>query len=120
MTAGNRIASAALVRAPQPTRVIRLTGRLTYGPACEERYRELCRVIQKGFRRVIFDLSAVPDIDSAGIGFLVGCLTTLRLSGGTLCLAAPSGRVLRALLITNLERVFPVAESAEAAMQSGV
>lgn len=116
MTAGAIFVGAALARPQIPTRVLRFAGRLTYGTASEEYYRELCRAIQSGFRYVVFDLTDVPDIDSAGIGFLVESLTTVRQAGGTLCLAAPSAHVLRSLLITNLERVFPVATSTEAAL----
>ncbi len=120
MTAGAMLAGASLARPERPTRVLRFTGRLTYGEASAEHYRELCRAIQRGFRHVVFDLSGVPDVDSAGIGFLVESLTTVRQAGGSLCLAAPSAHVLRSLLITNLERVFPLATSTEAALRDGL
>lgn len=119
MTAGAFLAGAGPASSQHAIRVLRFSGRLTYGPASEERYAELCGAIRQGARHFVFDLSAVPDIDSAGIGFLVESLTTVRQAGGILCLAAPSYRVRRSLLITNLESVFPVAESAEAVLRDG-
>lgn len=99
-------------------RILEFTGRLTYGEQSEERYEELCRHLQEGAREIVFDLSRVPDMDSAGLGFLVMCLTTIERSGGQLRLAKPSNRVLYALLITKLDTVFALFDSVEAAVSA--
>ena len=101
--------------ADPPPRVLALTGRLTFGPENERSYEEMRRHIERGERRFIFDLSRVPDIDSAGVGFLVTCFTTVLRAGGELRLAAPGNRVFYVLLITRLDTVFPIYESVEAA-----
>ena len=100
------------------TAVLEFRGRLTYGQESERSYQQLRAQIDLGAKNVIFDLGRVPDVDSAGIGFLVTCLTTLRRAGGRLALVAPSSRVLYSLLITKLDTIFPVFESVEAARQA--
>ena len=116
MTAGNLVAGRSPVRPGETARVFEFRGRLTYGPFSEQRYQDLRAEIERGSRYFVFDLSQVPDVDSAGIGFLVECLTTVRRAQGALCLAAPSERVLYSLRITRLDSLFPAFESVEAAL----
>ena len=99
-------------------RVLEFRGRLTFGEESERRYAELRGHLEQGARTFIFDLSRVPDIDSAGIGFLVSCLSTVSRAKGELWLAAPTNRVLYVLLITRMDTVFPLFESLEAALES--
>jgi len=97
-------------------RILPLSGRLTFGRHSDARYGELCACLQQGARTVVLDLTGVPDVDSAGVGFLVACLMAARRAGADLRLAAPTNRVLYVLLITRLDTVFPVFESVEAAL----
>lgn len=97
-------------------RVLEFTGRLTFGAENEKSYGELRRYVELGEKTFIFDLGSVTDMDSAGVGFLVTCFTTVLRGGGELRLAAPNDRVLYVLLITRLDTVFPVFESVEAAL----
>ena len=98
-------------------RVLEFKGRLTFSEQSEQHFAELRRYIEEGARTFVFDLRQVPDVDSAGLGFLVTCLTTAQRAGAELRLAAPSNRVLYALLITKLDAIFPVFETVEAALQ---
>ena len=116
MATGNIVTPPGPPRGGEMWRVFDFSGRLTYGPTSEERYQELRADIGSGARHFVFDLSRVPDVDSAGIGFLVECLTTVRRAGGGLSLAAPSERVLHSLLLTRLDGLFPVFETVEAAL----
>ncbi len=100
-------------------RTLEFTGRLTFGAESERHYEELRAQIGKGARHFVFDLSRVPDVDSAGLGFLVACLTTILHADGSLSLAAPSDRVLYALLITRLDTVFSLFDSVEKALGQG-
>lgn len=114
MSVGNSIASAA----PAAPRVFELTGKLTEGPESEEIYRALRAEIDRGVGNFVLDLSRAPDINSAGIGFLVECLTAVRRAGGRLILVAPSKRIRHALLTTRLDTVLPVFDSVDAALTS--
>ena len=109
--------------APEPVggpRILQFDHRLTFGRECERHYQELRNHIEQGTRHFIFDLRLAPDMDSAGVGFLVMCLTTVRRAGGELRLAAASSRVLYVLLITRLDTVFPIYGSVGEALQAGL
>ncbi len=99
-----------------PPRILEFRGRLTFGYENKQRYADLRRYLEQGERTFVFDLSRVADMDSAGIGFLVTCLTTVLRADGELRLAAPTDRVLYVLLTTRLDTVFPVFESVRAAL----
>ncbi|HYM12488.1 MAG TPA: STAS domain-containing protein [Bryobacterales bacterium] len=116
MTSGDIVAQRSPAGVAGPPRIFAFSGRLTYGPENEQRYEEFRAAMEEGARDFIFDLQHVPDMDSAGIGFLVECLTTSRRMGARLTLAAPSNRVLYSLLITRLDSLFPVYETVEAAL----
>jgi anti-anti-sigma factor len=65
--------------------------------------------------RVIFDLSAVPFVDSAGLGALIGAVRRIRERHGdaVVCSARPSvGRVLE---VVGLPRVVVVARNLDEA-----
>jgi anti-sigma B factor antagonist len=109
------VTSQAVPSSTAPPRVIPFSGRLTFGADSEKRYAELRRHVERGERNFIFDLGQVPDVDSAGIGFLVTCFSTVIRAGGELRLAAPGNHVLYVLLITRLDTVFPIFESVEEA-----
>lgn len=57
---------------------------------------------------LIIDLSAVPYIDSAGIGSLVGAQVSRQQKGRALTLAGVNERVLNSLKITNVVQFFAI------------
>lgn len=57
-------------------------------------------------KRYVVDLSAVSQLDSAGIGALVSCLHHVRSAGAHMQLAGVSGRVLMTLQIARADRLF--------------
>ena len=115
MTSGETVSQQSCITTGSALRILELSGRLTFGPESEGWYEEMRLSIEQGCPNFVFDLCGVPDMDSAGIGFLVTCLTTVLRAGGRLYLAAPSDRVLYSLLITKLDIVFPIFENVEAA-----
>ena len=115
MTSGETVSEQSCVRTGSALQTLELSGRLTFGPESEKWYGEMRSHIEQGCPNFVFDLRGVPDMDSAGIGFLVTCLTTVLRAGGRLYLAAPSNRVLYSLLITKLDTVFPIFENVDAA-----
>jgi anti-sigma B factor antagonist len=65
--------------------------------------------------RVIFDLSRVTKIDSAGLGRIVNCLSRLKTAGGTLRLAGVSENIAGLLKLTKVDRlvkIFPTVQEA--------
>jgi len=64
---------------------------------------------------VIVDFSAVPYIDSAGIGCLVGAQVSRDNSGRRLVLVGTTERVRTSLGVTKVEQIFTYAASVEQA-----
>lgn len=65
---------------------------------------------EQGFHRLLVDLGRVSDIDSTGLGVIIGALKRVRSAGGFLDLACDQEGVLSILRTTRLIemiRVFP-------------
>lgn len=60
-------------------------------------------------KKVLADFSEVPDIGSAGIGFIVGVYTSTKNSGGRFVLVGIRPRVREVLDITRVSKVIPLA-----------
>jgi anti-sigma B factor antagonist len=91
-------------------------GRITFGQETERCREDIKAALSHGDRAFLFDLSAVEYVDSAGLGFLVSCLTSLRQAGAELRLSSPPARVKRVMHLTRLDTVFQIFPSPEAAL----
>ena len=67
---------------------------------------------------IVVDMEGIKWMNSAGLGRLMACLTTLRGSGGDLRLARVSERVKRPLVVTKLDKVIQVYPSLDEAAES--
>lgn len=75
------------------------------------------RLFDDGARRFVIDLTAVPFIDSAGMAALVSLLKRARQERGDVRLVWPTEEAARRILrLTKFDRVFTMAETAEAAL----
>lgn len=104
---------------PPDITVIELTGRLALGRESQRIENLIDDLAKKGSRRVIFDLTGVDYIDSAGVGMIALASGKLKESGGALALVAPEGRVLQLLNLTqmtNIVRICPTLTAAAAAV----
>lgn len=73
--------------------------------------------LARGVTRFVVDLSGVPFLDSAGMAVLVSLLKRARQSGGDVRLVWPAEEAARRILkLTKFDRVFSMAETAEAAL----
>jgi anti-sigma B factor antagonist len=67
--------------------------------------------------RMVIDLSAVPFVDSAGLGALIGGIRRTRELGGHVAVACTRPTLVRLLRTSGFDRIVTVAESvAEAAL----
>ena len=98
--------------------VVTFQGRITFGRQTEQCRQNLKDLVGQGERRFVFDLANVEYVDSAGIGFLVSCLTTLHQNGAKLRLASPPERVRYVLGITKLNTVFEICATREQALEN--
>jgi anti-sigma B factor antagonist len=96
--------------------VVTFSGRVTFGRQTEQCRGTVKELVAAGERRFVFDLTGVEYVDSAGIGFLVSCLTTLGQAGAKLRLASTPDRVRHVLEITRLDTVFEICKNRDAAL----
>ncbi len=62
-------------------------------------------------KQVIFDLSAVPFIDSAGLGAIIGAIRRVRENGGEAVVCAPKRSVCRVMQIVGLNRIVAIVDN---------
>jgi anti-sigma B factor antagonist len=74
------------------------------------------QIVQSKIRHVVFDMSGVRHINSAGLGGLVSAFTTLRKVGGTVQLSNVVDPVRRIFNITRLDELFPMCDSVDEAI----
>src|SRR5579864_6960681 len=65
-------------------------------------------MLEQGYRNILLNLRDVRHIDSAGVGELMGCYTSVRNRGGYLKLMNLSRHVHNLLQITKLYTIFEV------------
>ena len=90
--------------------IFRLQGRFIAGrdgPQCRQKVQEL---INSGCRKLLFDFSGVPYIDSTGLGFLAGCRAAALRGGAGLVLISLGERVQRVLDEVKLSAHFVIAK----------
>ena len=78
--------------------------------------QQLLDVIGQGAKDVVVDFSNTTFIDSTTLGVLVGGIKRLRPSGGSLALVCTDQNIRKIFEITGLDRVFPIHDSREAAL----
>jgi anti-sigma B factor antagonist len=81
--------------------------------------RNLVRdMLGQGYKKILLNLRDVRHIDSAGVGELMSCYTSVRTQGGELKLMNLSKHVHNLLQITKLYTIFDVAEDEGTALAS--
>jgi anti-sigma B factor antagonist len=94
--------------------VIAVRGELDAATAPQLR-NELDDRVSEGEDQLVVDLCEVEFLDSAALGVLVGTLKQLRAYGGNLSLVCTQPRILHVFQITQLEEVFAIHDSVDAA-----
>ena len=99
------------------THVIELGGEIDLYTAPEFKER-MVELIEAGKKHIVVDLTQATFIDSTTLGVLVGGVKRLRPSGGALALVCTDENIAKIFEITGLDRVFPIHENREAALES--
>ncbi|WP_225028376.1 STAS domain-containing protein [Xinfangfangia pollutisoli] len=102
-------ASAVTVIAPDAAGLTAMT-------AGEFRRRVLA-LIEGGQSRFVIDLREVQDVDSSGIGTLVGLLKRIGLRG-EMILCGPSEKVAQIFRLTRMDAIFPIQPDSAAALRA--
>jgi anti-sigma B factor antagonist len=98
--------------------IIDIDGKIVLGDGDVEIKRTVDQFISKGNKNFILNLAHVPYLDSAGLGEIIRCFTSLRKSGGNFKLLSPNQRIIDLLSITKLLDVFDIHDNETAAVAS--
>jgi anti-sigma B factor antagonist len=98
--------------------IVDIIGQLRLGEGTNV-VRDLVRELMgKNYKNILLNLADVRHIDSAGVGELMSCYTSVRNQGGQLKLMNLNKNVHNLLQITKLYTVFDIEEDEGKALQS--
>ena len=98
--------------------VVHPEGKIMGGDETSTLCDTLRQLMNEGTMKIVMDFGEVTWINSAGIGVIMGCFTTLRRMGGNMKFASPSDKVKYYLQITKLNTVFEIFDTPEGAVDS--
>jgi len=76
------------------------------------------KLVEGGKSKILLNLADVPYVDSAGLGEIVRCYTTVSRKGGKLKLLNLTAKIRDLLAITKLLTVFETYDSEDEAVRS--
>jgi anti-sigma B factor antagonist len=115
---GNGLALDVEIRRLGAVVVVVLKGKVTLGEASQSVRSTVEQLVAENCSKIVFNLSGVPFIDSAGLGALTLSYTKTKAVGGMLKLAEAQTRVKDALEMTRLTRLFTLYETEKDAIDS--
>ncbi len=95
--------------------IVECNGRVVFGEETTN-LRALVKELIPSNPRIILDFEKVRDIDSGGVGMLLGLLTSAVSAGGALKLAHLNQRVRQTLSVTRLLGILSAYDTVEKAM----
>ncbi len=91
--------------------VATLRGELDHHNAATIRQELEARFSSAGMPNLIFDLSELRFMDSAGLGIIIGRYKTVSALGGKTCIAAPTEQADRLLRLAGIHKIIPIYET---------
>jgi anti-sigma B factor antagonist len=101
----------------QGVAVIRVAGRVMLGDESARIETMVEELLDKGTKRIVFDLSGVDHMDSTGIGRFISSLNKVMRAGGKLRMAAAGRMVREGFRVTRLDTVFEFFDEVDSACQ---
>jgi anti-sigma B factor antagonist len=98
--------------------ILDLHGKILIGEGEDALRDAIARLVEGGKTKILLNLGEVPYVDSAGLGEIVRCYTTVKTKGGHLKLINLTKKIKDLLSITKLLTVFETYESEEEAIKS--
>jgi len=99
---------------------LKVKGRLVSGEPVSQFEAAFLNALSTGHIFLVFDLEAVPFLDSSGMGSLVNALRTSSKMGGSVKLVKPATFVSKTLKMVGVLDLFQVFETQEDAVASCV
>jgi anti-sigma B factor antagonist len=88
--------------------VVVFSGRITLGSSLSLADSQIRSLINSGVRKIVFDLTEVELVDSAGLGMLVYTYGSLCSKGGALRLCGVAPRILSLLELTKMNTLLAI------------
>ncbi len=98
--------------------IVDLQGKILIGEGDDALRDAVKKAVDGGKRKLLLNLAEVPYVDSAGLGEIVRCYTTVRNAGGSLKLVNLTKKIQDLLSITKLLTVFETFDTEEEGVQS--
>jgi anti-sigma B factor antagonist len=98
--------------------VIELKGNVMGGDDTKDFNDLLHKLVGENKLNIVVDLSDVKFMNSSGLGMLIGGLTTMKKSNGSLKLARVGDKIESLLIITKLITIFESHDTVEEAVNS--
>lgn len=107
------------IRESDDVTILDLRGRSTIdGGESELLESHLQKLIASGARKLLLNLAGLTQVDSSGLGVIVGTCASLRRQGGDLRVLRPTGLVLEVFRVLRLLEAIPSFEDEAQALAS--
>ncbi len=100
--------TATIEKLQEEAAVVTFSGALTLGTSLKFADSQVQEAISQGVSRLVFDLSSVDYVDSAGLGMIVYIYGLLSQKNGVFRLCGVSPRVLSLLRLTKTDTLFAI------------
>jgi anti-sigma B factor antagonist len=98
--------------------ILDLQGKILIGEGDDQLREAVTKLADSGRTKILLNLAEVPYVDSAGLGEVVRCYTTVSRKGGKLKLLNLTKKIQDLLAITKLLTVFETYDNEEEAIKS--
>jgi len=105
-------------RAVEGVTILDLHGKMLIGEGDELLREKINSLVESGTEKIVLNLAEVPYVDSAGLGEIVRCYTTVSRKNGELKLLNLTKRIHDLLAITKLLTVFDTYEEESEVVKS--
>ena len=96
--------------------ILELEGRILVGESSQQFHKTVREAIAGGAHKLVLQLAGVNYIDSSGVGEIVSALAAAKQAGGELRLADLTPKVRDLMKMTNLNRLFELELTEQAAI----
>jgi anti-anti-sigma factor len=97
--------------------LVEVSGKVVYGTECRQLEWLTTELLAEGERKMIFDISRVKQLDSAGLGIMVMCSGKVKNAGGELRIAGAEGHVKTVLRISEVGKILALYPSRSKALE---
>ncbi len=99
--------------------ILDLSGKLLGGPPGSQEVKDsIYGCLDEGITKVVINLEQVTRMNSSGLGILISAMTSLKNKDGELKLAGVNETMEGILVMTKLNSIFDIYETAEGAAKS--